>query len=168
MARRLVVALIGTLMIMGALSATEEREGRALSAWYEACKRSQYDCTGVEPPKVVYVEGADLAEALGLPREDGPRVGGVYDGSDTIFVNADYEGFNLSETLFHEMIHYLQKQVGGAAIPGPPESVCNNEDEAWTLAEDYVNDHGYDADYSYWWFPYYHCWPYFAGQGDAL
>jgi hypothetical protein len=164
MARRLVTLLIVLLTCSGVIAETEEREGRALTSWYEACTRSQYSCEGVEMPKITYMDGGDLAEALGMPRESGNRVGGMYDGTGTIFVNDSETGFDLSETLFHEMIHYLQTKVGGRQIPGPPAEVCMDEAEAWSLAEQYARDNGLNVDYSNWWFSYFHCWPYFAEE----
>ncbi len=115
-------------------------------AWFQACDYTPYSCIGVKVPKVVakYMRRGML---------------GQYDGSDTVFVNRTLRGQRLNEVLMHEMIHYLQKQVGGLVVPGLAKDICAAEEEAFTTVDRWLLDHGY-KDLMIgprWWEPYSWC-----------
>lgn len=121
-------------------------------AWEGVCEYTEYDCTGVDMPEII----------MFVPDASEGGLYGYYDGSESIFIANFARGAELLDTLFHEMVHYLQKEVGGAEIPGWPEDICKLEDEAWGITEQFMNDLGYDVDYSSWYVAYMHCWPYYA------
>jgi hypothetical protein len=125
------------------------------SMWTVACGITPYSCVGVQTPKMKRVAMR-------------PGLLGFYDGSDTVYVNMNLNGIDLKEVLVHEMVHYLQVQVGGLKVPGRPEPICRAEEEAFTLVDKWLIKIGYKnmvvgPD---WWRPYVHCWPYYNPNFD--
>lgn len=122
-------------------------------AWFQACDYSPYSCIGIKVPKVV-------TQWMRY------QLLGYYDGSDTVFINRRLRGQRLNEVLMHEMIHYLQVQVGGLSVPGYAEPICRAEEEAFFLVDMWLADHSYSdlmrgPD---WWRPYNHCWRFYNPQ----
>jgi hypothetical protein len=129
----------------------EENYREKYKAWFQACDYSPYTCIGVVPPKVVseYMRYGLL---------------GYYQGDDTVYINRRLRGQELNEVLMHEMIHYLQAKVGGLPVPGPANLICQAEEEAFTLVDQWLLDHGY-GDLRVgpeWWKPYDHCWRWYG------
>ena len=118
--------------------------------WFEACDYTPYTCVGVPVPKVVLEEMR-------------PGLLGQYRGGDTVYIRKGLTGVRLKEVLLHEMIHYLQKQVGGLTVPGPAKEICAAEEEAFTQTDKWLIDNGYDflVVGKNWWKPYSHCWQWY-------
>ncbi len=134
----------------GDTSPTYVRDKDTYEVWTEACFRTQYTCGLTELPKIMRVELE-------------PGLLGYYDGTDKIYVLKGLRGLRYKEVVMHEMIHYIQKQVGKAEIPGPAESICRLEAEAFTVVDKWLLDSGEQwlmvgPD---WWKPYVHCWPWY-------
>ena len=128
----------------------EENYRAKYKAWFQACDYTDYSCIGVKVPKVV-------SEYMGR------NLLGYYNGTDTVYVNSTLKGQRLNEVLMHEMVHYLQSKVGGLQVPGYAEPICHAENEAFSVVDQWLADHGY-ADLqrgSEWWVPYRHCYPWY-------
>ena len=119
-------------------------------SWINACEYARYSCIDVDLPKVQYKK-----MRRGLL--------GYYDGTDTIYIRAGLSGDERREVLMHEMVHYLQKQVGGLRVPGPAKEICTAEEEAFTTVDEWLKDSGLDNLIvgPNWWRPYAHCHPYY-------
>jgi len=104
-------------------------------AWDYACYVTQYDCSVVEPPKVLW---QDLYNMYGI-------VGG-YDGSDTIYMDVTYlraaDPVYVQSILAHEITHYLDVQLGYTTLPYTSDNVCLSEFRAWRVGNAYVLTHG--------------------------
>ncbi len=128
----------------------EENYRAKYKAWFQACDYTDYSCIGVKVPKVVseYMRYSLL---------------GYYDGGGTVYVNRRLRGQELNEVLMHEMVHYLQKQVGGLRVPGYAEPICHAENEAFAVVDLWLKDHGYEdlMRGPRWWVPYRHCYPWY-------
>jgi hypothetical protein len=125
-------------------------------AWFQACDYSPYSCIGINPPRVITKH-----MRRGLL--------GQYRGGGSVLINRKLRGQKLNEVLMHEMIHYLQVQVGGLKVPGAAEPICRAEEEAFTLVDKWLREHGY-ADLQVgpkWWRPYGHCHEFYKPDYDS-
>lgn len=124
--------------------------------WMEACFYSQYVCANVNVPNVKFEK-----MRKGLL--------GYYNGTDTIYIRYGLTGVRLKEVLMHEMIHYIQKQVGGLIVPGPAEQICHAENEAFGLVDQWLIDNRilWLVVGKNWWKPYTHCWKYYDPDWEA-
>lgn len=136
---------------------TEENYAAKYKAWFQACDYTDYSCIGVNPPQVVseYMQWGLL---------------GYYDGTGTVYVNRRLRGQQLNATLMHEMVHYLQKMVGGLEVPGYAEPICHAENEAFAVVDLWLEDHGYQdlMRGDTWWKPYRHCYPWYKPGYKAI
>lgn len=128
----------------------EENFAAKYKAWFQTCDYTPYSCIGVKVPKVV---------------TEWMRYGllGYYNGTDTVYINRRLRGQQLNEVLMHEMVHYLQVQRGGLDVPGYSVDICRAEEEAFSITDQWLIDHGY-ADLirgEEWWQPYRHCWKFY-------
>ena len=152
--------LVGLFLSAPAYAATvlDYNKGKdKYSSWINACEYTQYSCLEVELPKVKY-EG--MSKTLL----------GYYDGSDTIYINSRLNGIARREVLMHEMVHYLQKQVGGLRVPGPAKEICEAEEEAFTVVDQWLEDQDREDLMvgPNWWRPYAHCHPYYNPKWEDM
>ena len=105
------------------------RELDRFSAFINACKYTEYDCSTTKLPTVVY---GPLNKGLL----------GKYNGKDIIYVIEGLYGFNRQAVLMHETIHYFQVKLNGLALPGRAHDVCYAEEEAFTLTDKWLRSVG--------------------------
>ena len=113
----------------------------AFDLWEEACSNGVYSCEGIEKPNVEwYTQGKNDKDVV---------LWGYYDGTNTIYLNTllKEKGKRFTyEVIYHEMIHYLQKKVGGANIPGYVWEICDLEAEAFMLTDKWLVEQGWDEE----------------------
>ncbi len=101
-------------------------------AWEYACELSRYDCHGVKPPWIHVIQIA------------GHNARGASLGDRSIYIDPDWSDFTKSESmlvLIHEMVHYLQHEVGEHQTDGYIRSgleACIVEGEAHTVSNQYA------------------------------
>ena len=151
-----ILSLLLGVLTNGDTEQTYVRDKDTYEVWTEACFRTQYTCGLTELPKIVRVELR-------------PGLLGYYNGTDKIYVLKGLTGIRYKEVVMHEMIHYIQKQVGKAEIPGPAITICKLEEEAFTVVDQWLKDVG--ANWLIvgpdWWKPYAHCWKWYDPQWDS-
>lgn len=148
---RKLIAVMLILMGTTAASAGDYRTSKLrFDMWLEVCLTGPYSCDGVKVPKVKRTS-----------MEDG--LYGYYDGGDTVYINRKLWANQKRATLYHEMLHYLQKQVGGLIVPGPAEQICHAEAEAFEYTDKWWVRIGNPSKQrgDTWWRPYRHCHKYY-------
>ena len=158
--RAFVIGMIACLLTttVGAADATTYRENKMrFDTWLEVCEFTQYSCQGVKVPKVVFEK-----MRRGLL--------GYYDGSDTVFVNSEVSWEQKRATLYHEMTHFLQAEVGGLVVPGRAEPICQAEAEAFAEGDARWERMGQPEKKRgpNWWRPYTHCHKWFDPNYDPV
>ena len=125
--------------------------------WGQVGELTEYSIEGVKPPKIVY-KYLDIG------------LHGYYNGGDTIYVSNQLRGDQRKATIFHEMVHYVQVQVGGLILPGPASLVCQAEaeafaetDEWWRSIDKPEKQRGPD-----WWKAYTYCRQFYQPQSISL
>lgn len=124
--KRLSALLIAALLPACAYAPQVAQWSPVESAFADACRLSQYDCTGVLAPEI---RTTDFGETFG--------VYGVYLGGTLVHVAADLDFRSdpfAYAILVHEVVHYLQVAVGGMLPSTSLLEVCVKEEEAYSVS----------------------------------
>ena len=146
----LIAALMATIACATNSFTEYDQQLERYNTWAEICVYGPYSCEGVLPPKVDYVN------TLGTSY-------GRYEGNGTVLINDNIDYAQRVSTLYHEMIHYLQVEVGGATIPDYPVFICPMEEEAFAEGDkrwDRVGRPDMKRGPN-WWYSYRHCYEYY-------
>lgn len=101
--------------------------------WEDACKISEYPCQGLEAPQV---RRGELIDGYGMY--------GLYVMGTTIWISTELDSTQYQLTIFHEMIHYLQRKSGGIDFSAAgPVGMCILEFEAMKFSNIYASALGH-------------------------
>ncbi|MEE9586013.1 MAG: hypothetical protein V3W09_03840 [Nitrososphaerales archaeon] len=94
----------------------------------DACELSNYDCDGVEQPIVRRSSQLESTDMYGL-----------YIGGKILWVGSKLMPLRAHLTMFHEVVHYLQVNVGGTDLSFINDTgICVVEREAMQLTNTYA------------------------------